>query len=213
MTIHQDQPVLTLGASLDDARVAVLLVHGRGATAEDIQELARQLPTGDVAYVMPQAANNTWYPNSGFAPFEDNEPYLSSAMATLEHLVAEIEAEGVPPEQIVLGGFSQGACLTTEFAARHARRYGGLLVLSGALLGPADTPRDYNGSLDGTPVFIGGVDRDPWVTPDQLQETANALENLGAEVTLQIQSGSEHTIRPSEVEQAAAIIQIALHSQ
>ncbi len=204
--IHQDQPALTYGAALDQAEAAVILLHGRGATAHSLLPLAEALPGGKIAYVLPAAAGNTWYPNSGFAPFATNEPYLSSALAAVGETVARLNAAGLPNAKIILGGFSQGACLASEFVARNATRYGGLIAFSGALLGPLDTPREYAGSLDGTPVFIGAVDRDPWVSAAQIRMSAEVLEKLGGAVTLRLIPGSEHTIRLEEVEAASAII-------
>lgn len=205
--IHQDVPALTYGAKLADAKAVAILLHGRGANAQSMRDLASYLPSDGIAYVLPQAANNTWYPNSGFAPFAANEPYLSSAMATIEAQLEAVKAAGFPTEKIIFGGFSQGASLASEFVAQHAARYGGVLVFSGALLGPLDMPRKYDGSLDGTPVFIGGVTNDPWVNEPKLRDTAKVLEQLGGEVTLQILPGSDHTIRPSEIELATAIIE------
>lgn len=210
--IHQDNKTLMHGAALDDAKVAVLLMHGRGASAQDLLELVTQLPQDDVAYLMPQATDNTWYPNSGFGPFEANEPYLSSAWGTIEERLTQIKAAGIPQENIIVGGFSQGACLMTEYVARHAGQYGGLLVLSGALMGPEDTPRDYEGSLDNTPVWVGGANRDPWMKETQLTDTANVLKKLGANVDMQIHDSSDHTIRPVDVERAASIISKAVSS-
>ena len=204
--IHQTQPVLTAGARLEEAEAAVILLHGRGASAQSMLELAAHFPKEGIAYVIPQAANSTWYPNSGFSPFEVNEPYLSSAMATIHDLLAQIEAAGIPASKTILGGFSQGACLASEFVAQNATRYGGLLVFSGALMGPLDMPRAYQGSLSETPVFIGGVNQDSWVTETQLRHAAQTLEALGGQVTLQVLNGRDHTIRQSEVEQAATII-------
>lgn len=207
--IHQGQPVLTYGSALEEAEAAVILLHGRGSDARSMLDLAALLPSKGIAYLMPQAANHTWYPNSGFSPLQANEPYLSSAMATITDLLAQVSAAGIAASKTVLGGFSQGACLASEFVAQHATRYGGLVVFSGALMGPLEMPRDYAGSLAKTPVFIGGVDHDPWVNEAQLRHAAKTLEALGGQVTLQILKGAEHTIRPSEVEKAAAIIQKA----
>jgi predicted esterase len=204
--VHQGQNVLTFGAKLTDARTAVILIHGRGATANSMLTLAHELPTKDVAYLIPQAANNTWYPHSGFKPFADNEPYFSSAIAIIRDLLAYLNASGIATERIVIGGFSQGASLTSEFTARNARRYGGILLFSSALMGPPDSVRDYEGSFAGTPVFIGGVTQDPWVREAQLRETADIFTKLGGQVALDIVPGAEHGIRPTEIAQATAII-------
>ena len=197
--IHQDQPLLTYGAPLSEADAAVILVHGRGSTAGSMLQLAQYLPQEGIAFLAPQAANGTWYPNSGFIPLEGNEPYVSSAFGTLTDLLARITAAGVPAAKIGIGGFSQGACLASEFVARNARKYGGLYVFSGALMGPPDMVRAYEGDLAGTPVFIGGGDRDPWVTAPQMTLTAEVMRDLGADVEIDIQPSADHTIRPNEI--------------
>lgn len=203
---HQDQPVYTQGAALNDAQRAVVLLHGRGSTAESILRLAAHLPQDATAFLAPQAANQTWYPRSGFLPLEANEPHVSSAFQVVADVLARITGAGIPGERIVLGGFSQGACLAAEFVARHPRRYGGLFVLSGALLGPPDMPRAYGGALDSTPVFIGGCDHDPWVTAEQLRLTGRVLQDLGGAVTVDIVPGREHTVRQSEIEQVSRML-------
>ena len=197
--IHRNQPLLTYGVSLNEADVAVILLHGRGSTAQSILGLAAQLPQGKIAYLAPQAAHQTWYPNSGFLPIEANEPYVSSAFQMVVDLTTQIAEAGIAADKIALGGFSQGACLAAEFVARHPQRYGGLFVLSGALMGPPDMPRHDSGSLAGTPVFVGGSDRDLWVTENQLRLTGQVLRELGATVQVEIQSGIEHTIRQTEI--------------
>ncbi len=148
--LHQEQAIARAGQRLDQAQAALILLHGRGASAADILLLAEELYQPAYAYLAPQAANNTWYPYTFLAPMQQNEPWLSSALARVGEVVALVEAAGIPAERIVLGGFSQGACLASEFMARHARRYGGLLAFSGGLIGPPGTPRAYTGSLDGT---------------------------------------------------------------
>lgn len=204
--VHQNQPVLTHGPALDDAQAAVILLHGRGGTAQDILSIAAHLPQDGIAYHAPQAANYTWYPQSGFIPLEANQPYIGSAFQVLEDMLAQVTEAGIAANKIVFGGFSQGACLAAEFVARHPRRYGGLFVLSGALLGPPDIPRDYSGSLEGTPVFVGGCDHDPWVTEQQLRLTGQVLQELGAAVTVEVQPGSKHTIRQSELDHVSRML-------
>src|SRR4026209_1238478 len=147
---HQGQPIRTAGEALASARAAVLMLHGRGASAEDILSLAGELHHPGFAYLAPQAAENTWYPNRFLVPLADNEPWLSSALAFVGDVLAQIVNVGIPSERVILLGFSQGACLTLEFAARNARRYGGVIGLSGALIGPDDSPRNYPCSLSGT---------------------------------------------------------------
>lgn len=198
--IHQGQPVLTYGAALNEAQAAVILLHGRGSTAQNILGLASDLPQEKIAYLAPQASNQTWYPNSGFLPIEANEPYVSSAFQVITDILAHLTEAGLSTDRILLGGFSQGACLASEFVARHPQRYGGLFVLTGAVMGPLDMPRAYSGSLDGMPVFIGGIDRDPWVNEPQLRLTADVFRQLGAAVQIEIQPGTNHTIRQSEIE-------------
>lgn len=203
---HQAQPVAAAGRPLAEATAAMILVHGRGATAENILELADLLPHPQMAYLAPQAANYTWYPYSFLAPLAQNQPNLDSALQVLADLVAEIEAAGIPAARIVLGGFSQGACLASEFAARNARRYGGLLIFSGGVIGPPQTPRNYAGSLDGTPVFIGCSDRDMHIPKERVDETAVILESLGAAVTQKIYPNMGHTIIQDEIDQAQQIV-------
>src|SRR5688572_3649220 len=184
--VHQDQPVLAAGKPLAEAKAAMILIHGRGATAESILTLAQEFGHPEFVYVAAQAAGNTWYPNSFLAPIESNEPWLTSALAKVAELVAQIEAAGIPAEKIILGGFSQGACLTSEFTARNARRYGGVAVLSGGVIGPPGTPRNYSGSLEGTPVFLGCSDVDFHIPVERVHETATVLKALGGQVTEQI---------------------------
>ena len=197
---HQSQPVLAAGAPLAQARAAALLVHGRGASAANILELAQELPVDGVAFLAPQAANNTWYPYPFTQPLDSNEPYLSSALARVGQVLAQIGAAGVPPERTLLLGFSQGACLASEFTARNARRYGGLAVLSGGLIGPEGTPRDYPGSLDGTPVFLGCSDRDGHIPSARVEHSAEVLRRLGGEVTMRLYPNMGHTIDDDELE-------------
>lgn len=204
--IHQDQPVLTGGISLKDAEVAVILLHGRGSTAQSILGLAPHLPQEKTAYLAPQAAQQTWYPHSGFLPLEVNEPYVSSAFQKIADLIDQVKEAGLAADQIVLGGFSQGACLAAEFIAQYPQRYGGLFVLSGALMGPPDAPRQYSGSLDGTPVFIAGSDHDSWVTEEQLRLTGRVLHALGGAVQVEIQPGTEHAIRQAEITYVSRMI-------
>lgn len=203
---HQDQPVVTAGVPLDDARGALILIHGRGATAGSILELAAFLPSAKLAYLAPQAADYTWYPYSFLAPMSQNEPHLTSALALVDRVVADVAAAGIPHERILLGGFSQGACLASEYAARNARRYGGLLIFSGGVIGPDGTPRDYPGSLDGTPVFIGCSDVDPHIPVGRVRETAGVFERLGAVVDARIYPRMGHTINQDEIEAGAALV-------
>ena len=198
--LHQDQPILTTGAPLHQARAAMIMIHGRGASAEDILALAHEFDMDDVAYLAPQAANNTWYPYRFIEPIERNEPWLSSALQVIDDLIKRGVASGIPAEHLVLLGFSQGACLTLEYAARHPQRYGGIIGLSGALIGPDNTPRHDAGSLAGTPIFIGCSDIDPHIPLNRVHEAAQALRQLGGVVTERIYSNMDHTINQDEVD-------------
>lgn len=207
---HDNQHVIAAGLPLAEARGALVLIHGRGATAESILELADFLPHPALAYLAPQAADYTWYPYSFLAPIQQNEPYLSSALRRVGEVVAEVEAAGIPAERIFLGGFSQGACLASEFAARNARRYGGLILFSGGLIGPEATPRDYPNSLAGTPVFLGCSDVDPHIPLARVRETAAVLERMGAVVDTRIYPRMGHTINQDEIDAAAALLDASL---
>jgi predicted esterase len=203
---HAAQPVLRLGPTLADARLAVIALHGRGASAEDILGLARQFAASDVAYLAPQAAGFTWYPYPFLAPLSQNEPHLSSALRRVATVVDDIVAAGVPHDRIGLMGFSQGACLSLEFAARHARRYAGVIALSGGLIGPPDTPRDYPGSMDNTPVFLGCSDIDPHVPVERVRESAAVFRRLGAAVDERIYPGLGHTINADELRAVQSLL-------
>ncbi len=203
---HQGQPIYTTGKPLQEARGALILVHGRGATAQSILTLAAELPYPDLAYLAPQAAENTWYPYSFLMPLARNEPYLTSALRQVAAVLAQVAAAGIPAERVILGGFSQGACLATEFVARNAQRYGGLLTFSGGLIGPPETPRDYAGSLAGTPVFLGCSDIDAHIPKERVLESAEVLRGLAAQVTAKLYSNMGHTINEDELQHARQII-------
>jgi predicted esterase len=192
--------VLASGLPLDQAHAAILLVHGRGATAASILSLAAELHQPGFAFIAPQAANNTWYPNPFMTPIAGNEPWLSSALAKLAAVLAQISTAGIPAERTILLGFSQGACLTTEFAARNARRYGGVVGLSGGLIGPDGTPRDYPASLAGTPVFLGCSDVDFHIPKERVHLTAEVFTRLGATVTQRLYPNMGHTINEDELD-------------
>ena len=198
--IHQGQPVLQAGQPLEQAKAALLLVHGRGASAQSILTLADELPHPEFAYLAPQAANGAWYPNRFIAPIESNEPYLTSALEIVGGLIQHITDAGIPPERIILLGFSQGACLAQEYAARNPQRYGGLVGLSGGLIGPIGMEFSYPGSLAGTPVFLGCSDVDFHIPVERVHESAQALESLGGQVTTRIYPGMDHTVNMDEIE-------------
>jgi predicted esterase len=183
----------------------MILVHGRGASATDIMTIADEVTFPGVAYLAPQAAGSTWYPNPFTAPLEANEPYLSSALEVLSSLLARVEGS-VPADNVVLLGFSQGACLTLEFAARHARKYGGVVGLSGGLIGPDGTPRDYAGDFQQTPVFLGCSDVDPHIRKDRVVEAAEVFKRMGADVTMRLYPGMGHMVSEDEIEAVRTIV-------
>jgi len=193
------------GEPLDLARAAMILIHGRGASAADILTIADEVMLPGVAYLAPQAAGSAWYPNPFTAPFEANEPYLSSALEVVSTLLARVES-AVPAERVVLLGFSQGACLTLEFAARHARRYGGVVGLSGGLIGPDGTPRDYPGDFQRAPVFLGCSDVDPYIPKERVIETGQVFERMGADVTVRLYPSMAHTVNVDEIEAVRTIV-------
>ena len=193
-------PVRRLGPEARNARLAVIAVHGRGASAEDILSLARELHLDDVLYLAPEAAGNTWYPYSFLAPIEQNEPDLTSALHKIHGLVVGLEDDGLPTSRIALMGFSQGACLSLEYAARHAQRYAAIAGLSGGLIGPVGHPRNYSGSLGGTPVFLGCSDIDPHIPVARVHESTQEFRRLEARVDERIYPGMGHTVNLDELE-------------
>ncbi|HRW07115.1 MAG TPA: dienelactone hydrolase family protein [Caldilineaceae bacterium] len=203
---HQGQRVYSTGKPLQEAQAAMILVHGRGATAPSILELANVLPHPELAYLAPQATGNSWYPYSFLAPITQNEPQLSSALAAIGDAVAQLSAAGIANDRIIIGGFSQGACLASEFVARTGVRFGGLLVFSGGLIGPPDTPRDYRGDLTGMPVFLGCSNVDAHIPEARVHETADVLAGLGAQVDKQIYPNMGHTIIQDELDRAQRVI-------
>src|SRR5918999_214048 len=208
--LHQGQPVRHAGDPLTRARAAMIMVHGRGATADSILTLSDELRVPDFAYLAPQAAGNSWYPYSFLSPIEQNEPGLTSALVAIADVLATIERAGIPTERTMLLGFSQGACLSLEFTARAARRYGGIAGLSGGLIGPDGTPRDYSGSLAGTPVFLGCSDIDPHIPAPRVIETAAVLRRLGGDVDARLYPGMGHTINAEELEAVRGIMRAVL---
>jgi len=197
---------------MEAAACAVILIHGRGASAESILELKPLLDFPDAVYLAPQASGYTWYPYSFLAPLDRNEPGLSSGLQLITDMVLRLDDTGIPAERVVIGGFSQGACLASEFVARNARRYGGLIVFSGGLIGPLGTNRSYMGSLDGTPVFLGCSDRDPHIPLERVNETADVLTSMGGSVVKQIYPDLGHTIIGDEIDHARQIIASAAGS-
>jgi predicted esterase len=203
---HAGARILHAGTELPEASAAAILAHGRGGSAQGMLDLARAIGGDGVAWVVPEALGGAWYPFSFLAEIESNEPFLSSALALLDRLVSRCAESGLPSDRIVLAGFSQGACLSAEYAARRARRYGGLVLLSGGLIGPPGTPRNYKGSLAGTSVLVGCSDVDPHIPVERVRETTRELERLGAEVDERIYPGLGHTVNDDEIDAARAIV-------
>lgn len=196
---HANSHVLRAGAPVEEARIVAILLHGRGAGAADILGLAQEFSPRDVAYLAPQAAGNTWYPYSFLMPLEQNEPSLSSALRVIEGLLEPLAQKQFTPDRIALIGFSQGACLALEFAARRAQRYAVVAAFSGGLIGPQGTSRNYSGSFDGTPVFLGCSDVDPHIPVARVHESADICTLMGAAVTKKIYPQMGHTINADEI--------------
>lgn len=207
---HAGQPIERLGPPPGPGGAVVIMVHGRNATARSILELAPVLDRPGFTYLAPQAAGNTWYPWSFMAETERNEPYLSSALRLLERLVSDVLEAGTPRERIVLLGFSQGACLTGEFAVRNAGRYGGVVLYSGGLIGPPGTTWDLPGSFDSTPVFLGCSDIDPHIPLERLNESAAVFERMGAAVEKRIYPRMGHTVNPDEIRATQRLLDAVL---
>ena len=196
---HRDQPVRSQGAKLDKASAAMILLHGRGASAKDILGLATEMYDKRVAYLAPQAADHQWYPRSFMAPIAENEPWLSSALAKVSSLVQLAVEAGLSLEKIFLCGFSQGACLSSEFVARNPARYGGLIAFTGGLIGPADADLYHAGSLAGMPALFSSGDPDPHVPWSRVLASAEQFTAMGAEVKTQRYQGRPHTVFPQEI--------------
>ncbi|SHG80152.1 alpha/beta hydrolase [Halobaculum gomorrense] len=202
---HGGRPVRHSGAELDEANAAVVMVHGRGATAHSILGMAGEFGTDSIAYLAPSADRNTWYPHSFMEETTKNQPHLDSALEFVGSVV-DAAADAVGRENVLLLGFSQGACLSSEWIARNADRFGGLVAFSGGLIGPEGTPREYDGDLDGTPAFLGCSDVDPHIPLERVKETTEALRDLGAEVDERIYEGMGHGVNEDELNAAKAMV-------
>ena len=203
---HAGLAVFTAGLPLSQAAAALILIHGRGASAQDILSLYDQLALPQLVAFAPQAHSHTWYPHSFLAPIPDNQPWLDSALQHLDLLTSKLLADGISGDRIALLGFSQGACLASEFAARHPRHYGALIAFTGGLIGPPGTLREYPGSLAGTPVFLGSGDPDPHVPFKRVEETQRVLQQMGATVDLRRYPGMPHTINQDELNAARTLL-------
>lgn len=204
---HAQQPVLRAGQPIETARAVVIMAHGRGSDAQDMMGLAGAIGIRDVAYIAPQAASNTWYPQRFLVPRQANQPWLKGALERLDELVAQVVAGGIDRDRIVLLGFSQGACLVSDYAARNTARYGGVAVLSGGLIGADDELMGYEGDLAGTPVFMGVSDVDFHIPLERVEASASVLAQLGADVDKRIYPGMGHTINEDELAAVQAMIQ------
>ena len=206
MLPHEGQPVVEAGVPLGESRAVIIMVHGRNAAPANILDLGRRFERPNLTYLAPAAANRTWYPQSFMADLTRNEPGVSSGLEVLRTLVERVESAGVPRSRIVLAGFSQGACLVSEFAVRHASRFGGILVFSGGAIGPVGTTWDVGGDFEDTPVFLGCSDEDAHVPELRVRETADVFTRLGAHVTLRIYPGMGHLVNDDEIGFAQQIL-------
>ena len=208
---HRGQPIETAGAPPQVAETAVVMLHGRGSTAQRILTLIDEFLHHGVMYIAPQAAHNSWYPRSGYAPLEDNEPWFSSALDHVDSALDMAADAGVPLERTVLLGLSQGGCLASEFVARNPRRYGGLVTLSGSLLG-TETSDTYEGTIDGTPVLLGCSSKDPYVPAERVRDSAQMFEGLGGDVTSRLYDDLGHAINDDEIRTVNTFIEGLIES-
>lgn len=200
VNFHAGQPVAARGEPLDKAKAAMLMIHGRGGGAMSILPLVSHLNVPGFAFLAPQANGGTWYPQRFLVPRAANEPYLSHSLETLTGILKQIEDAGIPPEKTLIMGFSQGACLAQETAARYPKRYGGVVAFSGGLIGADNELNGYPGSLEGTPVFIGCSDIDEHIPVKRVHDSTRILTGLGATVTERIYPGMGHTINQDEID-------------
>src|SRR5271163_719297 len=210
---HLGKPIHRIGAPLEEAVGAVIMLHGRGASADDILNLAQAMYHPQLAYLAPSAANHSWYPYSFLAPREQNEPWLTSALKKMGATVQLANESGISSDRIIVCGFSQGACLSTEFVAGHPAKYARLIAFTGGLIGPPGMPMNYSGDLHETPAFFGSGDPDPHVPWSRVQESADALASMNAKVTARRYPGRAHTVSADEVRFATAIINDAFGPQ
>jgi phospholipase/carboxylesterase len=203
--IHQKK-IVNAGVKLENAPKALIMIHGRGGTAQDILSLANHLKVKDFALLAPQAANNSWYPYSFMAPVSQNEPWLGSALSLIKETVIEVIATGISEENIYFCGFSQGACLTLEFVAQNATKYGGVVAFTGGLIGERIDPKNYTGDFKNTPVFIGSSNPDPHVPVERVDETTKVLREMNAHVTEKIYTNMGHTITQNEIDLANELV-------
>jgi phospholipase/carboxylesterase len=205
LRMHQKE-IITAGKKIEEAKKALVMLHGRGASADGILSLASHLNVNSYALIAPQATNFTWYPYSFMVPPKQNEPWLTSALDLLKEIVSDINRAGIPDEQIYFSGFSQGACLTLEFVTRNAKKWGGVAAFTGGLIGDHLHTENYNGDFKGTPIFIGSSNPDPHVPVERVAETAAMLSKMNAVVTQKIYPNMGHTICEDEIEKVNTLI-------
>jgi phospholipase/carboxylesterase len=206
---HGTQAIVSIGTALADAAGVLILLHGRGGTAEDILGLGKAIAPEKWAILAPQASGNSWYPFSFLAPREQNEPYLTSALGRVQAAIDNALAAGIPAEKIAIGGFSQGACLATEFVGRNPRRYAALLALTGGLIGPPGVPIQLTGDLARMPVLLSSGDPDPHVPWARVQQSADLLQQIGGRVTIRRYPGKPHSVAGEELRSASDILAVA----
>ncbi len=207
---HQDQPLVTAGTDLDEAAAALVAVHGRGATAQSIAQTGLQLHQPGLAVLAPQAARNRWYPRSFLEPVETNEPGRSSGLQAVGDAIETAAEAGIPVENVLVLGFSQGGCLASEYVARNPRRYGGAVAFSGGLIGETVTESAFEGDLDGTPCFLGCSDVDPHIPEERVHETAAVFEQLGGDVETRIYEGMGHGVNQDELDYVSGMVESLL---
>lgn len=207
MRHHEGQPLEERGRPLAESHAVAIMMHGRGGTSGDILTLASRIGNDSFTYLAPAAKDNTWYPYGFMAPINSNEPFLSSALALYDSLVQQLLEQGFSKRQIVLLGFSQGACLAAEYAVRHADRYGGIALFTGGLIGPPGTSWNHAGSFDGTPIFLGTSDIDGFVPLERVQESAAVFKRMGARVIERVYPGMDHLVNDDEIAIARTIMQ------
>ncbi len=201
MYSHTKQ-IVTAGVPIDEAGKAMIMLHGRGATASGIVSLTAHLNLSETAVIAPQANENSWYPYSFMAPVANNEPALSSALALIEELVNDLTEQGIGKEKIYFIGFSQGACLALEYTARHGAEYAGIIALTGGLIGDKLVRENYSGDFKNTPVLLSTGDPDPHVPLNRVEASALILKEMNADVLLKIYKGRAHTVTADELELA-----------
>ncbi len=205
---HKGMPVISTGAELNEAKAAMIMIHGRGASAQSILPLANEIEQRhDIAFFAPQASNHTWYPYSFLVDREQNQPGIDSGMEVISELVSQLNEQGIPDHKIFFFGFSQGACLASDFVARNPKRYAGLFALSGGLIGPTIRPEDYSGSLENTPIFLGCSDIDFHIPKERVNESAAVFEQLEASVIKKLYPGMGHLVNEDEINSINSIIE------